>query len=100
VTKETAQDSWLTSVPAGLGTCDEGICAGDSAGCEGVAGGDINANENDVGLQASLALRCDGTVNSFEVVNVACDVVYRSPLLVPPRTGLCHPPRQSQRETT
>ncbi len=64
----------MKSVPAGLGTCDEGICAGDSAGRKGVAGGDINANENDVGSQASLALRCDGTVNSFEVVNVACDV--------------------------
>ncbi len=39
-----------------------------------MAGGDINADENDVGLQVSLALRCDGTVDSFEVVDVACDV--------------------------
>jgi len=59
----------LKGVPAGLGTCDEGICAGD-AGHERVAGGDIDADENDVGLQ----VRCNGTVDSFEVVDVACDV--------------------------
>jgi len=35
-----------------------------------VAGGDIDADENDVGLQ----VRCNGTVDSFEVVDVACDV--------------------------
>lgn len=63
----------LKGVPAGLGTCDEGICAGD-AEREGVAGGDIDADENDMGLRAHLALRCDGTVDSFEVVDVACDV--------------------------
>ena len=40
-----ARDEALKGALAGLETCDEGICAGDS-GCGGVAGGDVNADED------------------------------------------------------